>query len=56
MSRLLPPAIVFAVWIALWGELTWANAVSGLVVVGVIGYLIRPAPRTHEMHPSPWSA
>lgn len=51
MNRLLPPALVFVVWIALWGELTWANTASGLVVVFLIGYLIRPAPRAHEVHP-----
>jgi multicomponent Na+:H+ antiporter subunit E len=51
MNRLLPPALVFVVWIALWGELTWANTASGLVVVLLIGYLIRPAPRAHEVHP-----
>lgn len=50
MNRLLPPALVFIVWIALWGELTWANVVSGVVVVAVIGYLIRPVPRAHEVH------
>lgn len=51
MNRLLPPALVFVVWIALWGELTWANAASGVVVVVLIGYLIRPVPRTHVVHP-----
>lgn len=51
MNRLLPPALVFVVWIALWGELTWANAASGLVVVVLIGYLIRPTPRAHVVHP-----
>lgn len=51
MNRLLPPALVFLVWIALWGELTWANVASGLLVVLVIGYLIRPATRAHEVHP-----
>lgn len=47
----MPPALVFVVWIALWGELTWANAASGVVVVALIGYLIRPAPRSHVVHP-----
>lgn len=50
MNRLLPTALVFAVWMALWGELTWANAASGLVVVGVIGYVIRAVPRSHDVH------
>lgn len=51
MNRLLPPTLVFVVWIALWGELTWANAASGLVVVALIGWLIRPVPRAHRVHP-----
>ncbi len=51
MNRLLPPLLVFVVWIALWGELTWANAASGLVVVAIIGYIIRPVPRAHVVHP-----
>ncbi|MFV0318290.1 MAG: Na+/H+ antiporter subunit E [Microthrixaceae bacterium] len=51
MNRLLPPLIVFVVWIALWGELTWANAASGVVVVVVIGLVIRPVPRRHRVHP-----
>ncbi|MEZ5237748.1 MAG: Na+/H+ antiporter subunit E [Microthrixaceae bacterium] len=51
MNRLLAPALVFIVWIALWGELTWANALSGLVVVALIGWLIRPVPRAHVVNP-----
>ncbi|MEZ5349630.1 MAG: Na+/H+ antiporter subunit E [Microthrixaceae bacterium] len=51
MNRLLPPLMVFIVWIALWGELTWANAASGVVVVAFIGFVIRPVPRQHRVNP-----
>lgn len=51
MNRLLPPLLVFVVWIALWGELSWANAISGVVVVALIGWLIRPVPRAHVVDP-----
>lgn len=50
MSRLLPPALVFVVWLALWGEVSWANVASGLLVVVLIGLVIRPVPREHEVH------
>ncbi|MCB1271915.1 MAG: Na+/H+ antiporter subunit E [Microthrixaceae bacterium] len=51
MNRLLAPLLVFVVWIALWGELSWANLFSGVVVVALIGWLIRPVPRAHVVHP-----
>lgn len=51
MNRLLPPLMVFIVWIALWGELTWANAASGVFVVAFIGFVIRPVPRQHRVNP-----
>lgn len=51
MNRLLPPLMVFVVWIALWGELTWANVASGVIVVAVVGAIIRPVPRQHRVNP-----
>jgi len=51
VSRLLAPALVFVVWIALWGNLSWANVASGVLVVGLIGLIIRPVPRQHQVHP-----
>lgn len=50
MNRLLPPALVLIVWLALWGEITWANLASGLLVVAGIGLLVRPVPRAHRIH------
>lgn len=35
MRRLLGPALLLLVWIDLWGELSVANVVSGLAVVGL---------------------
>ncbi len=51
MSRLLPPTLVLIVWLALWGEVSWANLVSGVLVVALIGLIIRPVPRGHDVHP-----
>lgn len=51
MSRLLPPTLMLIVWLALWGEVTWANVISGLLAVALIGFVIRPVPRAHEVHP-----
>lgn len=50
MSRLLAPGLVLLVWLALWGEVSWANIASGLVVVFLIGVIIRPVPRAHRVN------
>lgn len=50
MSRLLAPLLVLVVWLALWGDLSWANLASGVLVVALIGVVIRPVPRTHTVH------
>ena len=50
MSRLLAPGLVLVVWLALWGEVSWANLASGLVVVALIGVIIRPVPRAHRVN------
>jgi len=51
VSRLLPPAFVLFVWLALWGEISVANVVSGILVVTLIGLIIRPVPREHTLAP-----
>lgn len=51
LSRLLPPLFVLVVWLALWGEVTVANLVSGVLVVALIGLMIRPVPRRHTLNP-----
>ncbi len=51
MTRLLSPLFVLLVWLALWGEVTVVNVVSGLAVVGVIGLVFRPVPPRHTVHP-----
>lgn len=51
LSRLLPPLFVLVVWLALWGEVSVANLVSGVLVVALIGLIIRPVPRRHTLNP-----
>lgn len=51
LSRLLPPLFVLVVWLALWGEVSVANLVSGILVVALIGLIIRPVPRRHTLNP-----
>lgn len=51
MSRLYPPLLVLVVWLALWGDLSWANLASGLLVVALVGLMIRPVPRRHKVNP-----
>lgn len=51
MNRLLPPVLVLVVWLALWGEITGANLISGVLVVALIGLVIRPVPRAHTISP-----
>ncbi len=50
LNRLLAPTLVLVVWLALWAELSWANLVSGFVVVLLIGVIIRPVPRSHRVN------
>jgi multicomponent Na+:H+ antiporter subunit E len=42
---------VLVVWLALWGEVSVANLVSGILVVALIGLIIRPVPRRHTLNP-----
>ncbi len=40
-TRILGPLLLLALWFASWGDISWANLFSGLLVVGVISALSR---------------
>lgn len=45
-TRILGPVLLLALWFASWGDISWANLASGLVVVGIVLFMIRtPANR-----------
>jgi len=50
-SGLLQVAFLLLVWFALWGEVSWANLASGVVVIGVTLWLLPRTPRAHRIHP-----
>lgn len=44
--------VLLVLWVAVWGELSVANVVSGLVVVGLISWLFDDsAPSTYHLRP-----
>lgn len=53
MNRLAGPAALLVVWILMWGELTPANVLSGVVVVGVVVAVDTRLrrPRSHRISP-----
>ena len=51
MNRLLPTLLALTVWLALWGEISFINVISGIVVVAILAALFRPEPRQHTLHP-----
>lgn len=51
MNRLLPTLLALVVWLALWGDISVINVVSGIVVVAILAVLFRPTPRRHTLHP-----
>jgi multicomponent Na+:H+ antiporter subunit E len=50
-SRLLPPALLLLVWIALQGSPSIGNLVGGVVVVAVVTWIAGTRPRRHVVHP-----
>lgn len=52
VSGLLRSAVLLAVWVALWGELSVANVASGVVVVVLLALVVRPAAGLRHV-PSP---
>ena len=53
-TRILGPLLLLAFWLALWGEVSWANVISGVVVTGaisawVIGSEHRSGYRVHPL-------
>jgi multicomponent Na+:H+ antiporter subunit E len=51
LSRLLGPCLLLVVWIALWGELSWGNVISGLIVIPIVTAISVRLPRRHRVHP-----
>ncbi|HSL73704.1 MAG TPA: Na+/H+ antiporter subunit E [Ilumatobacteraceae bacterium] len=50
MNRFIPTLFALVVWLALWGEVSVVNVVSGVLVVGILALLFRPEPRGHTLH------
>jgi multicomponent Na+:H+ antiporter subunit E len=53
VKRLLGPALLLVVWIMLQAELSVANVVGGIIVVGLVVAVDRRlrSPRLHRLHP-----
>lgn len=51
MRWLVPTLFALVVWLALWGEVSAVNVVSGILVVAILAVLFRPEPRAHTLHP-----
>ena len=51
MRWLVPTLFALVVWLALWGDVSPVNVVSGVLVVAVLAVLFRPEPRAHTLHP-----
>ena len=51
MSRLVPTVFALVVWLALWGEISVINVVSGVLVVAILSALFGAGPRGHRLHP-----
>jgi multicomponent Na+:H+ antiporter subunit E len=51
VSWLVPTLFALVVWLALWGEVSAVNVVSGVLVVAILALLFRPEPRAHTLHP-----
>jgi multicomponent Na+:H+ antiporter subunit E len=54
LARLLPPALLLLVWVALQGSPSVGNLVAGAVVVAVVLWISGRRPREHVVHP--WAA
>jgi multicomponent Na+:H+ antiporter subunit E len=48
---LVPTLFALVVWLALWGDASPVNVVSGVLVVAILAVLFRPEPRAHRLHP-----
>lgn len=52
MSRLLGPPLLLVVWLALWGEISVVNVVSGIAAVAVVTLVVRRmAGPSHTLRP-----
>ncbi|MEM9610445.1 MAG: Na+/H+ antiporter subunit E [Actinomycetota bacterium] len=51
MSRLTTPVFLLVVWLAVWGEVSVVNVVSGIAVVAIVSLLFRRVqPGRHRIH------
>lgn len=50
MSRVLVPALLGLLWLALWGEVSVANLVSGAVVIPLVMAAVPRHERRHRVH------
>lgn len=52
-SRLLGPLLLLGLWLALWGEVSWANLASGILVIGAVAAIRSGEARTpgYRVHP-----
>lgn len=50
MSRALPAVLLLAIWLALWGEVSWANVVSGVLMVALLAWMLPGRARRHRVH------
>lgn len=52
MRLLLAPVLLLAAWLALWGEISVINVLSGVAVAAIVSFFSRRAPRAdHRIHP-----
>ena len=52
MNRIVSPLFMLVVWLALWGEISVINVVSGVLVVAIVVLVVRRLPRrAHRIHP-----
>lgn len=52
MTRVFASAFILVVWLALWGEISVVNVLSGVAVVVIVAVLFRrDEPSSHTLHP-----
>lgn len=50
-GRWMQAALLLVLWFALWGEVSWANLFSGIVVIALTLVALGTPARTHHVHP-----
>ena len=51
MSRIVGILLMLAAWLALWGEVSIVNVVSGVVVVALLSLVVRRTDRAYTIKP-----